>query len=182
MNRSAVRCALVVLAAGAMLTASLAEAQFVMLARRAIGRVEQMSQQQPNGGAAYDSAAVMIEVPADKVYAQAVRNVRASPGHHRHRAERPAATDPVHQRRADRRASGQRVVRQPVTADDLLGAQRKAAECRDARSLSACSTCARNERGVFEAAEKRATAIARAKKKPRHCLPGLRLYHLGGGK
>ena len=59
---------------------SLAEAQWVMLARRAIGRVQQMSQQQPNGGAAYDSAAVMVEVPAEKVYAVAVRNIKAAPG------------------------------------------------------------------------------------------------------
>ena len=78
--RNRIRFTVVALAATATLASSLAEAQFVMLARRAIGRVEQMSQQQPNGGAAYDSAAVMIEVPADKVYAQAVRNVRASPG------------------------------------------------------------------------------------------------------
>ena len=59
---------------------SLAEAQWVLLARKAVGRVEQMSQQQPNGGAAYDSASVMIEVPAEKVYAVAVRNVRAASG------------------------------------------------------------------------------------------------------
>jgi len=79
-HRSRIRFTVVALAVTATLASSLAEAQFVMLARRAIGRVEQMSQQQPNGGAAYDSAAVMLEVPAEKVYAVAVRNVRASPG------------------------------------------------------------------------------------------------------
>lgn len=49
---------------------TVAEAQWVLLARRAVGRVEQMSQQSPQpNGASYDSAAVMLEAPADKVYA-----------------------------------------------------------------------------------------------------------------
>jgi hypothetical protein len=45
----------------------------IFLARRVVGRVEQMSQQsqQPNG-AGYDSAAVMLEAPAQKVFATAV--------------------------------------------------------------------------------------------------------------
>ncbi len=55
--------------------AQVAEAQWVMLARRAIGKVEQISQSQGNGGASYDSAAVMIEAPADKVWAAVVRGV-----------------------------------------------------------------------------------------------------------
>lgn len=55
---------------------SIAEAQWVMLARRAVGRVEQMSQQSPQaGGANYDSAAVMLEAPAPKVYAAVVRGL-----------------------------------------------------------------------------------------------------------
>jgi hypothetical protein len=80
MNHSAIRYTLIALAIGTSLASSLAEAQWVLLARRAVGRVEQMSQQQPNGGAAYDSAAVMVEVPAEKVYAVAVRNIRAAAG------------------------------------------------------------------------------------------------------
>jgi hypothetical protein len=56
-----------------------AQAQLVFIARHAIGRVEQMSQQQGNGGVAYDMAAVMVEVPADKVYAVALRNLSAQP-------------------------------------------------------------------------------------------------------
>src|SRR5580765_3229967 len=75
MKRSMLRLTVVVLGLAALLAASAAEAQWVLLARRAVGRVEQMSQQQPNGGAAYDTASVMIEVPAEKVYAVAVRNV-----------------------------------------------------------------------------------------------------------
>jgi hypothetical protein len=65
----------------ALLASSIAEAQWVVLARRAIGRVEQMSQQsQQSGGANYDSAAVMLEAPADKVFATVVRGVRNAQG------------------------------------------------------------------------------------------------------
>jgi hypothetical protein len=60
----------------ALCVSSLAEAQWVLLARRAIGRVEQMSQQsQQANGASYDSAAVMIEAPAEKVYAAVLRGL-----------------------------------------------------------------------------------------------------------
>ena len=59
----------------ALLASQFAEAQWVMLARRAIGRVEQMSQTQGDNGAAYDSAMVMIDAPADKVWAAVVRGV-----------------------------------------------------------------------------------------------------------
>jgi hypothetical protein len=64
-------------AAAALLWSAAADAQWALVARRVIGRVDQMSQQQENGGAAYDTAAVMIEVPADKVYAVALRNLAA---------------------------------------------------------------------------------------------------------
>ena len=58
---------------GLLLTASgLAAAQWVFLARQAIGRVEQMQQasaQAAGGtGASYDVAAVIVEVPAQKVF------------------------------------------------------------------------------------------------------------------
>jgi len=60
----------------AFVASGVAEAQWALLAKRAIGRVEQMSQQSPqSGGASYDSAAVMLEAPADKVYAAVVRGV-----------------------------------------------------------------------------------------------------------
>jgi hypothetical protein len=59
---------------------SIAEAQWVMLARRAVGRVEQMSQQNQGNGASYDTAAVVLEVPADKVYAAVVRGVGSAEG------------------------------------------------------------------------------------------------------
>lgn len=60
-----------------LLVSSIAEAQWVMLARRAVGRVEQMSQQSPQqGGANYDSAAVMLDAPAPKVYAAVLRGLQ----------------------------------------------------------------------------------------------------------
>ena len=63
--------------AALLLVSSIAEAQWVMLARRAVGRVEQMSQQSPQaGGANYDSAAVMLDAPAAKVYAAVLQGLR----------------------------------------------------------------------------------------------------------
>lgn len=73
------KCAALVLGLAALIAAEGAQAQWVMLARRVVGQVQQMSQQQPNGGVAYDSAAVMVEVPAEKVYAVAVRNLKTNP-------------------------------------------------------------------------------------------------------
>lgn len=61
------------IAGGALLAASgLAAAQWVFLARHAVGRIEQM-QQSPapaagGAGASYDVAAVIVEVPAAKVF------------------------------------------------------------------------------------------------------------------
>jgi hypothetical protein len=75
------RPAVVVLGITALFASSIAEAQWVMLARRAVGRVEQMSQQSPQaGGANYDSAAVMLEAPADKVFATVVTGVKKAQG------------------------------------------------------------------------------------------------------
>ena len=71
------------IAAGVALLAisSVAEAQWVMLARRAVGRVEQMSQQSPqSGGASYDSAAVMLDASANKVYAAVLRGLQNAQG------------------------------------------------------------------------------------------------------
>ncbi len=71
------RFSLLVLGTLTMLFATAAEAQWALVAKRAIGRVEQMSQQsQQAGGPSYDSAAVMLEAPADKVYAAVLSGVR----------------------------------------------------------------------------------------------------------
>jgi hypothetical protein len=78
---ASLRPAVILLGIAALFASSIAEAQWVLLARRAIGRVEQMSQQSPqSGGANYDSAAVMLEAPADKVFATVVRGVRNAQG------------------------------------------------------------------------------------------------------
>ena len=76
-----IRPLLVLLGAAALFASSVAEAQWVLLARRAVGRVEQMSQQsQQSGGASYDTAAVMLDAPADKVYAAVLRGVSQAQG------------------------------------------------------------------------------------------------------
>ena len=80
MKRSAIRQAAVLLGVVVLFVAGVAEAQWVLVARRAIGRVEQMSQAQENGGTSYDSAAVMLEAPADKVFAAVVRGLSKAQG------------------------------------------------------------------------------------------------------
>jgi len=71
------RLSLVVLGTLTMLIATAAQAQWALVAKRAIGRVEQMSQQSTQaGGPSYDSAAVMLEAPADKVFAAVLTGVR----------------------------------------------------------------------------------------------------------
>lgn len=79
-QRTSSKPVIAAVALAAVFTADLAHAQWVMLARHVVGRVESMSQQSPQpGGANYDSAAVMVEVPADKAYAAVVRGVKSSP-------------------------------------------------------------------------------------------------------
>src|SRR5262249_9724597 len=76
MKRTFLRAAIAACGLVALLASSIAEAQWVLLARRAIGRVEQMSQQsQQPDRASYDSATVMIDAPADKVYAAVLRGL-----------------------------------------------------------------------------------------------------------
>jgi len=75
MKRFSARITMIFVALAALLAASVAEAQWVLVARRAVGRVEQMSQQQDNNGASYDSAAVMLEASSDKVFAAVMRGL-----------------------------------------------------------------------------------------------------------
>jgi hypothetical protein len=77
MRNLRLRGTIVMCGIAALLASEIANAQWVMLARRAVGRVEQMSQQSPQpNGPSYDSAVVMLEAPADKVYATVVQGVR----------------------------------------------------------------------------------------------------------
>ena len=68
-----------VLAALVLLPAA-AEAQWVMLARRAIGRIQQVQQMPPNQDVGADVASVAIRVPAQRVYAQVLATIRGNPG------------------------------------------------------------------------------------------------------
>ena len=74
MNRRAMARGIVAGTVAILAASAVAEAQAaIFLARRVIGRVETMSQQSPQAsGASYDSAAVMLEAPAQKVFATAV--------------------------------------------------------------------------------------------------------------
>ena len=75
--RLSLRPLVILLGMAALFASSIAEAQWVMLARHVMGRVEQMSQQSPQaGGANYDSAAVMLDAPAPKVYAAVVQGLK----------------------------------------------------------------------------------------------------------
>ncbi|MGE0573828.1 MAG: hypothetical protein AB7F22_29920 [Reyranella sp.] len=57
-----------------------AQAQWVMLARRAIGRIHHMAEANQQGGrTGYDFATVILEAPADRVFATAVQTARGNP-------------------------------------------------------------------------------------------------------
>ena len=72
-----VRNALAALVALTALTAVAEARAAIFMTRRVLGRVESMSQQsQQQAGASYDSAAVMLEAPAQKVYETAVSALR----------------------------------------------------------------------------------------------------------
>ena len=77
--RTLYRLLIAVVGVVCIVASGVAEAQWVLLARRAIGRVEQMSQTQPNGPS-YDTAVVLLEAPPDKVYAAVVRGVKNAQG------------------------------------------------------------------------------------------------------
>lgn len=65
----------------ALLVSGVADAQWVMVARHVVGRVQQMSQQSPQqNGPSYDSAAVVLEAPADKVYVAVLKGLSNAPG------------------------------------------------------------------------------------------------------
>ena len=78
MTRSPLRTSTVVVALIATLASGVADAQWVLLARRAIGRVEQMQQQTPQSGEVMDTAAVIIDAPADRVYAVVAQRLGAA--------------------------------------------------------------------------------------------------------
>jgi hypothetical protein len=61
-----------------LLTAAVAcQAQWVMVARKASGRIQQMRQQNEGGTGGYDVAVVVIEAKAEKVYEVALQRLQA---------------------------------------------------------------------------------------------------------
>ena len=58
-----------------LLSATAAEAQWVMVARAVSGRIQQMTNK-PSNGAGYDVATVVLEADADKVYETAVQSLQ----------------------------------------------------------------------------------------------------------
>ena len=53
-----------------------AEAQWVFVARKALGRIHQMTEGQQNGRAGYDFATVILDASADRVFAVALDHAR----------------------------------------------------------------------------------------------------------
>ena len=60
--------------------ADVAQAQWVFLARHAVGRIEQMSQASPKGDTAFETASVIVDVPADRVFETVQRSIRTAQG------------------------------------------------------------------------------------------------------
>ena len=53
-----------------------ADAQWVFVARKALGRIHQMTESQQNGRPGYDFATVILDAPADKVFSTALEMAR----------------------------------------------------------------------------------------------------------
>src|SRR5918993_2614275 len=57
-----------------------AEAQWVFVARKALGRIQHMAEAQQQGGRpGYDFATVILDAPADKVFSTALEMARKNP-------------------------------------------------------------------------------------------------------
>lgn len=61
-----------------LLAATAADAQWVALGRKALGKVKEMTQSEPTGAPGYSVATVLVEGDAQKVYATALRSVESS--------------------------------------------------------------------------------------------------------
>ena len=77
--RTTVRQRQLIVAGVLLALAGAAQAQAIFLARKAIGRIEQMTQSSPapnaGAGVSYDVATVIVDVAPDKVYAAAARRI-----------------------------------------------------------------------------------------------------------
>ena len=78
-------CAIVAMA---LLVPAVAEAQAVFIARKAVQRIHRMTEEGQGGQMGYDFASVVLEAPADKVFAVALERARNN------RAVRITMSDP----------------------------------------------------------------------------------------
>jgi hypothetical protein len=62
--------------AAALLLPVVAEAQAVFIARKAVQRIHRMTEEGPGGQPGYDFASVVLEAPADKVFAVALERAK----------------------------------------------------------------------------------------------------------
>lgn len=74
--RSLIAAALIASIAMPLLPAGPAEAQWVFLARKALGRIHQMTEGQQGGRPGYDFASVMLDASADRVFEVALDHAR----------------------------------------------------------------------------------------------------------
>jgi hypothetical protein len=66
--------------AGLLLPFAPAQAQWVFVARKALGRIHQMTEgSQPDGRAGYDFATVLLDAHADKIFSTALELARKNP-------------------------------------------------------------------------------------------------------
>jgi hypothetical protein len=66
--------------AGLLLPLAPAQAQWVFVARKALGRIHQMTEgNQLNGRAGYDFATVLLDAPADRIFSTALELARKNP-------------------------------------------------------------------------------------------------------
>ena len=79
-TRLSVLLAVMVGLATTVLPVAPAEAQWVFVARKALGRIQHMAEAQQQGGRpGYDFATVLLDAPADKVFATALELARKNP-------------------------------------------------------------------------------------------------------
>ena len=79
-TRLSVLLAVLVGLAATVLPLGPAEAQWVFVARKALGRIQHMAEAQQQGGRpGYDFATVLLDAPADKVFATALELARKNP-------------------------------------------------------------------------------------------------------
>jgi len=77
--RSPSRPALALALLAVFLVPSTARAQWVFVARKAVGKIQTLTQKEKTGVPGYSVATVILEGSAEKVYATAVKTVEASP-------------------------------------------------------------------------------------------------------